>query len=125
MTIEMAFEMRASPREIYAALERDLASASEYEGSTHEVMLREPYERLKLRVTIGIVPCVLEYRISPRGENTEVSATVTPYGWRYAMFQIVTLGMRRSFFEVALFETLTNLKAAVEDETDASSVRDG
>jgi hypothetical protein len=41
------------------------------------------------------------------------------------MFQIVTLGMRRSFFEVALFETLTNLKAAVEDETDASSVRDG
>jgi hypothetical protein len=32
------------------------------------------------------------------------------------MFQVVTLGMRKSFFEVALFDALANLKKAVEDE---------
>jgi hypothetical protein len=113
--IEKAFAIRATPREIYAAIERDLASAAEYEGTTHEVLRREPERSLEMRVTIGIVPCLLTYRITPRTDDTEVAATLVPHGWRYVAFQIATLGMRRSFFEFALVDALANLKSAVED----------
>ena len=115
MALEKAFAISATPREIYAALERDLQSAGEYEGTTHQVLSRVPDRLLELQVTIGVVPCRLTYRITPRaGGDTEVSALLEPYGWRYAMFQIVTLGMRRTFFEFALVDALSNLKAAVE-----------
>lgn len=128
MPIEKAFAISATPREIYAALEGDLAAAGEYEGDTHRVLRREPDRLLELDVTIGIVPCRLTYRIAPRpGGDTEVSASLTPYGWKYAVFQIVTLGMRRTFFEFALVDALSNLKAAVEggdafpDETESAA----
>jgi hypothetical protein len=117
VSIEKAFAIRAAPREIYAAIEQDLASAAEYEGTTHEVLRREPERSLELRVTIGIVPCLLTYRITPRTDDTEVAATLEPYGWRYAAFQILTLGMRRSLFEFALVDALSNLKSAVEDDS--------
>jgi hypothetical protein len=116
VSIEKAFAINAAPREIYAALERDLADAAEHEGTTHEVLRRERDRSIDLRVTIGIVPCLLRYRIEPAAEHTEVVASLTPYGWRYAMFQIVTLGMRRTIFEFALVDALANLKAAVEGD---------
>jgi hypothetical protein len=115
VTIEKVFAIRAEPREIFAALERDLEAAADYAGTTHEVLQRDPHRSLDLRVTIGMVPCRLTYRIIQTPEHSEVAATLTPYGWRYAMFQIATLGMRRSFFEMALVEALSNLKSAVED----------
>jgi hypothetical protein len=116
LPIEKAFAIHAAPREIYAALERDLADAAEHEGTTHEVLRRERDRSIELRVTIGIVPCLLRYRIAPAAAHTEVIASLAPYGWKYAVFQMVTLGMRRSIFEFALVDALANLKAAVEDD---------
>jgi hypothetical protein len=115
--IEKAFAVRATPQVIYSAIEHDLASASQYEGTTHEVLRREPGRLLEMRVTIGIVPCRLTYRITPRIGDSEVAATLVPYGWRYAIFQLMTLGMRRSFFEFALVDALANLKSAVEGDS--------
>jgi hypothetical protein len=47
-------------------------------------------------------------------DHTEVSATVEPYGMRYALFRIMTLGMRDQNFAVPVVEGLANLKAEVE-----------
>jgi hypothetical protein len=112
--IEKAFAINAPPKAIYEAIERDLASAAEYAGTTHEVLRRDPARSIEMRVTVGIVPCLLTYVLTPRDGDTEVAGTLSPYGWRYAIFQAVTLGMRRSFFEIALVDALANLKAAVE-----------
>jgi hypothetical protein len=119
MTIEKAFAIKASREAIYALLEGDLASAEAYAGKTHAVLSRRPPESLELRVTLGIVPCRLMYRLLERDGQTEVVATVEPYGWRYAIFQLATLGLRRSFFEFALVDALANLKSAVESQSPA------
>ena len=116
MPIEKVFAINAAPREIYAALERDLAEAAEHEGTTHEVLRRDRDRSIDLRVTIGIVPCLLRYRIEPAAGRAEVIASLAPYGWKYAVFQLVTLGMRRSIFEFALVDALANLKTAVEGD---------
>lgn len=115
MAIEKAFAINAPPDEIFAALERDLDSAAEHAGDTHEVLRRDPPRSIDLRVTIGGVPCHLRYRLDPRPPVTEVVATLQPYGWKYTAFRIVTLGLRDQGFEVVLVEGLANLKAAVED----------
>jgi hypothetical protein len=121
LPIEKVFAIHATPQEIYAALERDLADAAEHEGTTHEVRRRECDRSIELRVTIGIVPCLLRYRIEPAAAHTEVTASLMPFGWKYAVFQMITLGMRRSIFEFALVDALANLKAAVEgDITDVT-----
>jgi len=80
VSIEKAFAIKASPREIYAALERDLEGAAEHAGDTFEVLRREPGRALDLRVTIGGVPCWLNYRLEPKEGHTEVSAVLTPFG---------------------------------------------
>lgn len=115
MPIEKAFAIKAPPREIYAALERDLESARDHAGDTFEIIARNQYRSMELRVTIGGVPCWLTYTIEPRENDTEVVASLIPFGWKYAFFRIITLGMRNQNYEIALVEGLANLKAAVED----------
>ena len=114
MPIEKVFAINAPPREIYAALERDLESARDHAGDTFEVTSRDPYRSMQLRVTIGNVPCWLTYTIDERGDHCEVTATLVPFGWKYTLFKIMTLGLRDQNFEIALVEGLVNLKAAVE-----------
>ena len=114
MPIEKAFAIRAEPHEIYAAIERDIASAREHEGSTYEVLHRDPGRGLRMRVTIGGIPCRLEYTIIPRDGDCEVVATLDPYGWRYGAFRIMTLGLSNGGFDATLVQSLANLKAAVE-----------
>lgn len=114
MAVEKAFAINASPEAIYAELERDLGGASEFEGRTFEVLKREPSKALDLRVTIGNIPCYLSYRIEPKPDHTEVAAKLTPYGMRYLLFRLATLGMREQIFAVTLVESLANLKEAVE-----------
>ena len=116
MPIEKAFAINAPPREIFAAIERDLAGASEHAGDTFEVLRREPDRSIDLRVTIGGVPCWLTYRLSPRESDTEVVAVLTPFGLKHTLFRIMTLGLRDQGFEMALVQGLANLKADVEDE---------
>ena len=121
MPIEKAFAINAPPREIFAAIERDLAAAGEHAGDTFEVLRREPDTSIDLRVTIGGVPCWLTYRLVPRETDTEVVALLTPFGFKYTFFRIVTLGLRDQGFEMALVQGLANLKAAVEDDDDLLS----
>jgi hypothetical protein len=114
MPIEKAFAIRAAPQEIYAAIERDLSAAGEYAGDTFEIMRRDPSRSIELRVTIGGVPCWLAYTLEPKPGYTEVAARLTPFGWKYALFSIITFGMHHQGYEIALVEALANLKAEVE-----------
>ena len=114
--IERAFAIHATPREIFAAIERDLEDAAEHAGATHDVLRRERDRSLDMRVTIGAIPCKLTYRLEEQRDYTEVAGTLTPYGWKYAAFNILTFGMRRQIFEIALVEALASLKAAVEED---------
>jgi hypothetical protein len=114
MPIEKAFAIKASSDRIFAAIERELSEARQHQEGTFEVLERDPPRLLRLRVAFGALPCHLTYRLSPRDGDTEVSATLEPFGLRYAAFQVITLGMNRHGFEVALVEGLANLKAAVE-----------
>jgi hypothetical protein len=111
---EKAFAINASPDVIFAAIERDIASAVEHQGDTFEVLRSDPPRSIDLRVTIGGVPCWLTYRLEPRDGHTEVVGNVAPYGWKYAFFKFITFGVRDQGFEVALVEGLANLKAEVE-----------
>jgi hypothetical protein len=126
MPIEKAFAIKAPPREIYAALERDLESARAHAGDTFEVIRRDASRSMELRVTIGGVPCWLTYTLTPKDGHTEVVAWLVPFGWKYAFFRIITLGMRNQNYEIALVEGLANLKAAVEDDddTDPGAIED-
>lgn len=114
MSIEKAFAIRATPAEIYAAIERDLGSASEHAGRTFEVVRRDPGRSIDLRVTIGGVPCWLTYTLEGKADHTEVVATLTPFGFKYTFFRIITFGMHDQGFAMALVQGLTNLKEAVE-----------
>jgi hypothetical protein len=118
MPIEKAFAINATPHNIYAAIERDLAGAGEHAGETFDVVRRDPGRSIELRVTIGNVPCWLTYRLEPRDDYTEVVATLVPFGWKYALFKMMTFGLRDQNFEIALVEGLANLKAEVEEAPD-------
>lgn len=115
---EKVFEIHATASDIYAALLRDIASASTYESSLFEVLDRERDRRLRLRVTVGFVPCILTYVIDEQGgrDACEVTARLEPYGWRWLAFQMATLGLRRHTFDLVLVQGLANLKAEVEQD---------
>ncbi len=116
MPIEKVFAINAPPSDIYAALQRDLASSSEHEGDIYEVVRRERDHEIELRVTMGGVPCFLTYTLEQKPEYTEVTASLIPHGWRWVMFNFATLGMRRNNFEMILVQGLANLKADVEGD---------
>ena len=120
MPIEKAFAINASPYEIYAAIERDLADASVHAGRTFEVLRRDPGRSIDLRVTIAGVPCWLTYRLDPRAGHTEVVALLTPFGLKHTLFRIITFGLREQGFALALVQGLANLKAAVEGDASLS-----
>ena len=112
--IEKVFAIRAAPGAIYDVIERDLAGASEYAGSTYEVLQRDPPRAIALRVTIGNVPCNLRYEIDQMSEHCEVTAKLEPYGFKYAAFRLMTFGISNQGFEAALVQSLANLKSEVE-----------
>ena len=114
MPIEKAFAMRATPEAIFDALDRDLNDAAPHAGSTFAILRRDPPRAIDLRVTIGGMSCWLTYEMVAKDEYTEVTARLTPFGWRYLAFKIVTLGLRTDGFEIPLVEGLANLKAEVE-----------
>jgi hypothetical protein len=116
MPIEKAFAIRATPDDIYAALDRDLRSAEAEGDGDFEILGRDPGRSLELRVTMGGIPCWLRYDLTPQGDATEVTATLTPFGLRYTVYKIVTLGMRDHAFALALVQGLANLKAELEDD---------
>ena len=116
MPIEKVFAINAPPSDIYAALQRDLAASSEHEGDVYDIVRRERDREIELRVTMGGVPCFLTYTLEQKSEYTEVTASLIPLGWRWVMFNIATMGMRRNNFEMILVQGLANLKAEVEGD---------
>lgn len=123
MPIEKVFAINATPKEIFAAIERDLDAASAYAGDVHDVLRRERDRLIEMRVTIGAIPCLLTYRLDERDGHTEITGALSPYGWKYGAFRIMTFGMRKQVFEIALVEALVNLKAAVEGDSGQPSSR--
>jgi hypothetical protein len=121
VSFEKAFAMHAPPEAIFEALERELGEAESDAGGTFEVLRREPPRAIDLRVTIGGMSCWLTYELEPKQGHTEVTARLTPFGWRYLAFKIITLGLRNDGFEIPLVEGLANLKAAVEGGPRASA----
>lgn len=113
MPIEKAFAIQAAPHDIYAALERDIAGEGQRDGD-FEVIRRQQDHEIELRVRIAGIPCWLTYRLEPRPDYTEVVALLIPFGFKYAFFKAITLGLRDQGFEVALVQGLSNLKDAVE-----------
>ena len=114
MPIEKAFAIKASPRVIYEAIERDLGDANS--DDTWGVVRREPPNAIDLRVTIGGIPCDLAYRLTRKSDHTEVEAILNPYGWKHQLFRSITFGMHNHGFEAALVQSLANLKEAVEGD---------
>ena len=116
MPIEKAFAIRAEPHEIYVALERDIDAAVRADDGGHqfEVLRKDPDHELELRVTISGFPCWLTYRLDPKPDHTEVVALLTPFGYRYFFFRLITFGLRDEGLSLALVQGLVNLKAAVE-----------
>jgi len=114
MSIEKAFAINAPPEAIFAALTDELDQAAGESDGSFEVLRSNPPESIDLRVTIGGVPCWLTYRLEPKPDHTEVIAVLTPFGLKYTLFRIMTLGLRDHGYEVALVQGLVNLKAAVE-----------
>lgn len=118
MSIEKAFAIHATAERIYAALDEELSEAAAESDGEFEILKRDPGRSFDLRVKIGGVPCWLTYRIEPEGEYTEVSGQLIPFGLRYALFRMVTLGMRDYGFAMALVQGLSNLKEALESPDD-------
>jgi len=115
MPIEKAFAIHATPHEIYVALQRDIDAAARVgRDGEFEVLRREEDREIELRVTISGFPCWLTYRLDPKPEHTEVVALLTPFGYRYTFFRIITFGLRDQGLELALVQGLVNLKTAVE-----------
>ena len=120
MPIEKAFAINASPGRIYAALDEELSGAAAESDGEFEILKRDPGRSFELRVTIGGVPCWLTYRIEPKGEHTEVTGQLIPFGLRYLLFRTITLGMRDYGFAMALVQGLSNLKEALESPDDGA-----
>lgn len=122
MTIEKAFAIAAEPQAIWEALWAELshgdADRFSVEGSNWP-------NSLAVRVDLGGIPAEITYRLTWRGDFTEVSATLEPLSARYALMQVLTLGRTRVGFEMLLAQGLLNLKNAVEgtgDEEDEEAV---
>ncbi|MCH8993682.1 MAG: hypothetical protein IH959_01780 [Chloroflexi bacterium] len=112
MVLEKVFAIKAEPAAIWEALTGELTVADE---GAYEVERAIPNELLSLWVEIqGGIRAILTYRLIPRGDHTEVSATMEPLGFRYAMFRMLTLGRADANYELLLAEGLSNLKQAVE-----------
>jgi len=118
--IEKAFAIHASPERIYAALDEELRAAAADSDGEFEILKRDFGRSFDLRVTIGGVPCWLTYRIEPKGEYTEVTGQLIPFGLRYLLFRTITLGMRDYGFAMALVQGLSNLKEALESPDDGA-----
>ena len=114
MVLEKAFAINAEPAAIWHALTGELEVADE---TAYNVERAITNELLSLWVEIqGGIRAIITYRLVPRDDHTEVSATMEPQGFRYAMFRILTLGRADTNYELLLVEGLANLKRAVEGD---------
>jgi hypothetical protein len=111
MLIEKAFAIEAPPAAIWEALWAELGSG---QRETFEVEDSHWPRTLRVRVKLTGIPCLLTYRIEPRGAGAEVSATLEPLGFLFGIYQMVTFGHLKRNYEIILVLGLANLKKALE-----------
>jgi hypothetical protein len=112
MLIEKVLAIEAAPSAVWEALTGELDAASPQDYRVEE---SSPERSLVVHVKLaGGIPARISYQLTPREEHTEVAATLEPYGFRYRLFSVMTLGRSSIGYETVLAEGLLNLQAAVE-----------
>ncbi len=115
MAIEKAFAINAAPPKVWDALVSEFNLADE---SIYEVEQSIINEFLPLRVTFQDgIEAQITYRLIAKDDHTEVVATMQPEGLRYAIFRMITFGRSDINYEMGLVIGLSNLKAAVEGDS--------
>jgi hypothetical protein len=113
--LEKAFAINAAPDAVWRALTGELEVA---DASAFAMERAVPNELLSLWVQLqGGVRALITYRLIPRGDHTEVVATMHPEGFRYAVARIITLGRVDTNYELVLAQGLANLKSSVEGDS--------
>jgi len=115
MLIEKAFAIEAPPAAIWEALWAELGSG---DRDTFEVEESNWPRRLRVRVKLSGIPCLLTYQIEPKGDGAEVSATLEPLSFLFGIYQMATFGHLKRNYEIMLVVGLANLKKAVEPPTE-------
>ena len=113
---ERAFAIQAEPDLIWRLLRAEVKAGVD-DGRAR--ILREEVPRyLDLDVRLGWGLRVrYTYRISVQGTHTEIEARVVPYGIRFALANIVSLGRGATPHLLAVTQGLANLKAEAERRT--------
>ena len=112
---ERAFAVAASPAIIWRILLDEVREGVESGRAT--VIREEAPRQLTLDVRLGWGLGVrYTYEITLQPEHTEVAATVTPYGMRHAVANVISFGRAASPYLVALTQGLANLKQEAERE---------
>lgn len=112
MPIEKVLAIKAQPSNVWKALAGELDIASPQDLRVEEL---SPNRRLVVHVRLaGGIPARVSYQLTGREGLTEVTALLEPYGFRYRLISLMTLGRSDSGYEVALAEGLLNLRQAVE-----------
>jgi hypothetical protein len=116
MPLEKAFAIKAAPNVIWDALTADLERG---EPGAYEIERAVTGRELSLWVNLQRgVKALLTYELIPRDDHTEVVARMSPQGFRYAVFRIITFGRADTNYEMILVQGLANLKRAVEGDDD-------
>ena len=111
MAIEKAFAIEATPEAIWDALWADLGDGDESLYTVEESTWPQSFT---LRLDFAGMLSLLTYRIEPKEQYCEVSATLTPLAKRYGILWALTFGHIKHNYEVLLVEGLANLKDALE-----------
>ncbi|HEY7268331.1 MAG TPA: hypothetical protein VH951_00760 [Dehalococcoidia bacterium] len=111
--IEKAFAINATPQAIWDALWADLGSGDD---GSYELLGSNWPHSFSLRLSLAGLPCDLAYTIEPRGDASEVSASIQPRSWRYRLNYLLTIGHYKRNLEMILVISLSNLKKALEGE---------
>ncbi len=111
---ERVFAIEAPPRRIWRTLLNEVRTG--VESGTVTILREEPPELLELEVRISRGLAIrYRYALVRNGSNTEVAVTVNPYGLRFAVANIFSLGRGVTPYMLAVTQGLANLKASVED----------
>lgn len=112
MLVEKVLAIDAAPSAVWKALTGELDAASSEDFRIEE---SSPERRLVVHVRLaGGIPARISYQLTRLEEHTEVAATLEPYGFRYRLISIMTLGRSSIGYAMALAEGLLNLREAVE-----------
>ena len=111
---ERVFAINAPPDRIWRTLLKEVREG--VESGTATILREEPPRVLELEVRLSRGLAVrYDYALAVNGPHTEVTVSVNPYGIRFAVANIFSLGRGVTPYMLAVTQGLANLKASVED----------